>query len=210
MSLAAQPDPEVKKTTPGFGLKFLRDGVDSGNLVAMYAVVGYESWNFFQRNFSNHVPTQSLSEFPLAPKFATAGPYIQQVGLSNIALYSEDGARVSVPVFPFSLNFVPESGLSFPDDYEDDVNTQLMTIPPGTRLYRVFARSAPEELGGQESHIADLVLTSELTTSLWGDQHLFFRHQNMEDDLGLRPDWEQFTEKWTAGVQTCRLASLLQ
>ena len=86
MSLAAQPDPEVKKTTPGFGLKFLRDGVDSGNLVAMYAVVGYESWNFFQRNFSNHVPTQSLSEFPLAPKFATAGPFIQQVGLSNIAL----------------------------------------------------------------------------------------------------------------------------
>ena len=57
-----------------------------------------------------------------------------------IVRYSEDGARVSVPVFPFSLNFVPDSGLSFPDDYEDDVNTQLMTIPPGTRLYRVFAR----------------------------------------------------------------------
>ena len=78
------------------------------------------------------------------------------------------------------------------------------------QIIHPWARSAPEELGGQESHIADLVLTSELTTSLWGDQHLFFRHQNMEDDLGLRPDWEQYTEKWTAGVQTCKLASLLQ
>ena len=85
-----------------------------------------------------------------------------------------------------------------------------MSVPVGTVLYTIWAMDKPEELGGVETHIADLVLTSELTTSLWGDQHLFFRHQNMEDDLGLRPEWEQYTEKWTAGVQTCKLASLLQ
>ena len=28
-----------------------------------------------------------------------------------------------------------------------------------------------------ETHIGDLVLTSELTSSNWGDKHLFFRHQ---------------------------------
>ena len=124
--------------------------------------------------------------------------------------YGQDGVRVTDPVFPFSLNFVPDSGLSFPEDYTDNVFTQLMTLPPGTRLYRVLARSAPERLGGQETHIADLVLTSELTTSLWGDKHLFFRHQDMADDLGLRPEWEQYTEKWTAGVQTCSLTSLVK
>ena len=124
--------------------------------------------------------------------------------------YGENGAKSSDPVFPFSLNFVPDSGLSFPDDYEDNVNNQLMTIPSGSRLYTVFAMSAPRELGGEETHIADLVLTSELTTSVWGDKHLYFRHQNMADDLTLRPEWGQYTEKWTAGVQTCSLASQLQ
>ena len=80
--------------------------------------------------------------------------------------YNENGAKTSDPVFPFSLNFVPDSGLSFPDDYEDNVNNQLMTIPAGSRLYRVFAMSAPKELGGDYIHIADLVLSSALTTSV--------------------------------------------
>ena len=34
-----------------------------------------------------------------------------------------------------------------------------------------------QELGGVETHIADLVLTSQITTTAWGDTHLFFRHQ---------------------------------
>ena len=42
--------------TPGFGLKFLRDGVHSGDLVAMYGVNGFDSWNFFKMDFSNHIP----------------------------------------------------------------------------------------------------------------------------------------------------------
>ena len=34
-------------TAPGMGLKFLIDGMDSSNLVAMYSVDGQESCNFF-------------------------------------------------------------------------------------------------------------------------------------------------------------------
>ena len=43
--------------------------------------------------------------------------------------------------------------------------------------YQVFAIDKPEELGGEESMIGELVLTSNLTTSKWGDTGLFFRHQ---------------------------------
>ena len=86
LSLASQPKPEVKKTTPGFGLKFLRDGMDSGNFVAMDSVDGQESWNYFLRNFSNHIPAPSMQMAPLAVKFATATKNIGQVGLSNMAL----------------------------------------------------------------------------------------------------------------------------
>merc|ERR1719183_46384 len=34
LSQALQPNPKKKKTTPGMGLKCLRDGIDSGNMVA--------------------------------------------------------------------------------------------------------------------------------------------------------------------------------
>ena len=48
LSLALEPDTSKLNTAPGMGLKFLRDGMDSANLVAMYSVDGQESWNFFK------------------------------------------------------------------------------------------------------------------------------------------------------------------
>jgi len=74
LSVAKKPDPQefltkaligripVKEEAfnnfvPGFALKFLRDKIPSGNLVAMYSVNGVETWNFFDKDFpfSNHV-----------------------------------------------------------------------------------------------------------------------------------------------------------
>ena len=46
-----------------------------------------------------------------------------------------------------------------------------------------------QELGGVETHIGDLVLTSELTSSNWGDKHLFFRHQVMTNEDMLHYIW---------------------
>ena len=40
LSFAKEPDTEGIITAPGMGLKFLRDGQDSANLVAMYSVDG--------------------------------------------------------------------------------------------------------------------------------------------------------------------------
>ena len=45
LSLAAAAG--TTNTAPGMGLKFLIDGMDSSNLVAMYSVDGQESCNFF-------------------------------------------------------------------------------------------------------------------------------------------------------------------
>ena len=85
-----------------------------------------------------------------------------------------------------------------------------MTIPSGTILYRVLAQDRPLELGGSETEIAELVLTSPPTTSKWGDQHLFFRHQTMEDDISLQPSWSQYLDQWEyLGVQTCPSLSIL-
>ena len=40
MSVAEQPDTTYLNLKPGIGLKFLRDGIDSASLVAMYSVDG--------------------------------------------------------------------------------------------------------------------------------------------------------------------------
>lgn len=36
-------------------------------------------------------------------------------------------------------------------------------------------------------------MKTPFTTSSYGDKKLFFRHTRMEDDLKLRPEWEDFS-----------------
>jgi len=195
-SLAMEPNEEKLKTVPGFGLKFLRDGIDSANLVAMYSVNGQESWNFFKNDFSNHIPEIDLTSIALAAKFSTATRNIRQVGLSDWGLYGEDGTKVTNPLFPYKLRFRPTGEFWFSETYVRPVNEDLVAIPSGSTLYQVYAQDKPTELGGTETRIADLVLVSEMITSLWGDQGLFFRHQDMAEDLTMRPEWNEFTPQF--------------
>lgn len=63
---------------------------------------------------------------------------------------------------------------------------QLKTIETGSILYKVFAMEAP---GVEEQHIANIVTESQLVTSKWGDEKMFFRHQRFDDDLRYHPEW---------------------
>jgi len=51
----------------------------------------------------------------------------------------------------------------------------------------------PAELGGKEQLIGQMKTKSQLVTSYWGDEHMYFRHQRMDDDLKLRPEWLPYT-----------------
>jgi len=53
ISDATETTPEVIKTAPGFGLKLLRDGMSSANVVTMFAFDGQTSFNFFKNRWSN-------------------------------------------------------------------------------------------------------------------------------------------------------------
>lgn len=72
------------------GLKFLRDGVPSANLVAMFSVNGQpDDWNFFSNTFVNHItPATSLKVKALEKKFSSATSFISEVGLSDFAAIS--------------------------------------------------------------------------------------------------------------------------
>merc|ERR1712071_386193 len=195
-SLASEPDSSKLNTAPGLGLKFLRDGQDSANLVAMYSVSGQESWNFFKNDFSNHIPPVGLALLPLGAKFSTATRNIRQVGISDWGRRGQDGVEETNPVFPYRLRFRITGDLVFPDTYKQSSTADLVTIPPYSTLYQVLAMDKPEEQGGTEQHIADLVLVSEMMTSIWGDQHLYFRHQDMAEDIQLRPEWNKDTPQF--------------
>ena len=54
ISETTRTDPAKAMTAPGFGLKFLRDGMDSANTVAMVTLDGQASYNFFKNRYQNH------------------------------------------------------------------------------------------------------------------------------------------------------------
>jgi len=191
MSTAIPVDTDTPNMKPGMGVKFLRDGADSANFVAMFSVDGQESLNFFANDWSNHIPDVSdVSLYPLALRFKTQTNYIQTVGLSEMAEMTQDGSVESNVVFPWKLRFEPTGEFSMSDDtYDVTFEDYLQTIPAGSTLFNVYAWDQPQELGGTESLIAEFVTDSPMITSYWGDEHMFFRHQLMDADLKYRPEW---------------------
>ena len=93
---------------PGMGVKLLRDGIDSANFPAMYSVDGQNSLNFFANDFSNHVPDPVNPAFALlGARFDTATHYIQTMGLSNMADFTQEGTYEDNIKFPWKLRFAP-------------------------------------------------------------------------------------------------------
>jgi len=176
-SVAAPVDIITPKLLPGMGVKFLRDGVDSANFVAMFSVDGQKSLNFFENDWSNHIPTpQTKALIPLLLRFKTGSDYIQTVGLSEMASFTQEGVYEG-PVFPFSLRFEPSGDWEFPEKtYLKSFEKYLQTIPEGALLYNIYAMDKPAELGGTEKKIGQMKTKTKLVTSRWGDDHMYFRH----------------------------------
>jgi len=58
-------------------IKFLRDGVDSANFVAMYGVDGQNTLNWFANDFTNHIGgAKSIALRPLESHFSSATMFI--------------------------------------------------------------------------------------------------------------------------------------
>jgi hypothetical protein len=199
-------EPTAKQAlAPGMGLKFLRSGADSANLVAMFSVDGQPNdWNFFSNSFVNHIPAATTTApKALSAKFAGETKYIQEVGLSDMSAIDENGTKVASPVFPFSLRYEPHSDVHtlFPTKLVKPMSymTQLQTVPANSRLYKVYAFDKPAQLGGKESLIGTLQLDGSLTQSRWGDDTFYIRHQKMDEDLAIHSNWTKYTDHYGKG-----------
>lgn len=112
---------------------------------------------------------------------------------------TQSGQSESSPVFPWKLRFVANHNndtiASKAAGYVNYLD-ELEKIPSGNTLYDVYATDKPTELGGTEKKIAQIITKSQMTKSNWGDEHLYFRHQRMDDDLAIHPEWTQYTPKY--------------
>jgi len=199
MSLAGEPDTKKLTTAPGMGFKCVRDGIDSGNFVAMYATDGQESWNFFENEFKNHIHQSSPAlTATVGATFSRVTKFIGAVGLSDFSRYGVDGRKENNEVFPFQLAFRPTSEVpQFPTEYSGMSHTDMLaTVTKGTVLYDIYAQNKPEEQGGNWSKIGKLTLDEKFTTSKWGDAGYFIRHQMMDDDLKIHPEWVANTSRF--------------
>ena len=191
---------------PGYGIKFLRTGVRSADWVGLRRTGAGGSWDFMNASFSNHVkPDAALLALQ---KFQQASGCVDMVGLSDACSYGQDGVKVETPVFPFEVIFEPSGAIHFPDQKKssDDILRELASIPAGTKLLDVYAFASPDSAkSGKSLKIGAISTTSACVRSLFGDNELFFRHQRMEEDFALAPEWLAQMEKF--GDTTCHAST---
>ena len=162
---------------PSMGLKFLRDGMDSANIVAnLNFAGGQESYNFFEGSLHTVLEDDGFDLETADEKITLvfnhakkASNFIFSVGVSELSRFDQYGQKIQEPHFPYSLRFEPSEHLSYEDpDYSVKIFDRLSATPIGL-LYKVYAMDKPSSLGGEEQLIALIILKSELKESLWGD-----------------------------------------
>jgi len=125
--------------TPGLGFKFARTGVQSANFVALHSLDLGQSWNFFKYNQSNHISPPQGATKALALKFNQASQCAPQVGISDLARYSQDGTEHNPPNFPFKLFMVPGEDVQMDESAKtpDEVHAAMANFQVGTKLFTV-------------------------------------------------------------------------
>jgi hypothetical protein len=93
---------------PGMSIKFIVDGKQSSNLVAMFSTSGQASWNFFKNPFTPQFDisdNSSIAEKLIAAKFSKVTYYISSMANRELSLINDKGETSSHIKYPFKLVF---------------------------------------------------------------------------------------------------------
>jgi hypothetical protein len=90
------------------------------------------------------------------------------------------------------MRLEPTNPCGSTDDFEGSYLTTLTNgcIESGTTLFNVFAYDEPPIFDGRENWIGEIVTTSDVVTSTYGDTRIFFRHKRFEEDISVHGHWE--------------------
>jgi hypothetical protein len=189
-SVATKPT----KTTmvPALALKFFVSGRESVNLQVMNSTSGQASHNFFELPFSNIIPPpDSLMKRLLQKLFLKAAiafgakdPDPTHLTVEHLAKIQIDGTAVATPKSPFRLIFKPRLAAAASmksATATSDFRTDLSHLQVGQAIYDVYAFDEGDAFDKFTANklIGQLILTSAVLASGYGDERLNFRH-NME------------------------------
>ena len=174
---------------PGSSVKFLRTGRTSANFVMInsFDPMPNGNHNFFSVPISNHLSETIYN--PAVLKFCQATDCPEKLGISDICKYDQDGNEANPLVFPYRLWLEP-ADVSFPEKQPADGEAFVRLfddIAVGTALYTLKANASPDDEEGLV--LGQFVTTDRCVSSHFGDTRLSFRHQRIEEDKKLRPDW---------------------
>jgi|TARA_Y100001934_G_scaffold173228_1_gene205431 hypothetical protein len=197
LRLSVTGDPADRGFAPGFAWKTLIDGQPSENISALYTLSGQaDNHDFFANELSNYVSLEANDTLgsSLLFSFVTSKPTL--VVANAMAETQSDGSAEASPVSPTQVYFVPTAEVrGLFAEGEHDFRDDLLSLPEGTKLYDVYAtdmeikssiwpsrqQRLQDERRDDAVKIGEMVLTSEFTTSVFGDSGVFFKHQRYED-----------------------------
>jgi hypothetical protein len=197
LRLSVTGDPADRGFAPGFAWKTLIDGQPSENISALYTLSGQaDNHDFFANELSNYVSLEANDTLgsSLLFSFVTSKPTL--VVADAMAETQSDGSAEASPVSPTQVYFVPTAEVrGLFAEGEHDFRDDLLSLPEGTKLYDVYAtdmeikssiwaskqQRLQDERRADAVKIGEMVLTSEFTTSVFGDSGVFFKHQRYED-----------------------------
>ena len=178
---SALPVTPTSGVVPGVGVKFLRTSVGSGNFVALNTLdpLPGNSYNFFERNLTNHIPAPDTPATQvLVKKFQQASQCATQVGLSDICAFGPNGEKVVQPVFPFKLFMRSPVQLPAAPSTQADLQAKLAGIAANTRLFDLWAYDTPAAAAaGTARPLGTITTQAACVNSRFGDEQLFFKHQ---------------------------------
>ena len=181
MSLAK--DPGADGFVPGVALKLMSDGIPSANMEVMLSIDGQgANFDFFANTFSNIIPDAvGFGSKIIVNIFSKVSATPGHLDVNGFAAQDRRGRAVSAPVAPAQVFFVPAASVravprrNSPDvDFRED----LAAIPDGSTLYDVYGAHA---VGEAPSHIGTVITRSEVISSRFGDEGLFFKHEKHAD-----------------------------
>jgi hypothetical protein len=189
-SMATKP---TKTTTvPALALKFFVSGHESVNLQVMNSTSGQKSHNFFELPFSNIIPPPDSLAKRLIQKlfrkaavaFGARDPDPTHLTVEHLAKIRIDGTPVRSPKSPYRLIFkpTPAAAASMRNaTVTTDFRTNLAQLRVGEAIYDIYAFDEGEAFNEFAANklIGQLILTSEVLASSYGDERLNFQH-NME------------------------------
>ena len=187
-------DPLSSGFLPGAAVKFLRTGRSSANFVLFneLAPLPDNNHNLFAVPLKNHVSDKITdpTTWAASKKFCQTETCITKVGISDVCKYDQDGNEAENLVFPFKTTFVPTGEVNFKEEPSQSIEEfmeQFDQIEAGTNLFTVKGHENPDDDEGVV--LGQLILTDKCVSSKYGDTKLFFKHQYIDDDKELRPEW---------------------